>query len=55
MKKMTVMGDEVFLNILNGYSCFPYKLDIYNIKNKSWKTVEIILKKTFQLEILADI
>jgi len=49
-EEMTVMGDEVFFwNILNGYSCFPYKLDIYNIKNKSWKTVGNNIKKDFSI------
>ena len=34
-------GEVLFYNKLNGYSCYPYMLKIYNLKNKtmenSWR------------------
>jgi len=49
-EEMTVLGEDViFWNLLNGYSCYPYKLEIYNIKNKSWKTVGNDFKIDFSI------
>ncbi len=32
-------GEVLFFNKLNGYSCCPYMLTIYDLKNKRWRTV----------------
>ncbi len=30
-------GNIIFYNVLNGYSCHPYSINIYNLRDKTWK------------------
>jgi hypothetical protein len=30
-------GNVLFYNVLDGYSCYPYAIDIYNLKDRTWK------------------
>ena len=42
-------GEVLFYNKLNGYSCYPYMLKIYNLKNKTWRTVGDDIKIDFPI------